>query len=53
MYISEVTLSNFKGFYGTKSIELNENLTYVTGENNAGKSTIFYAISTLRDGKAE
>lgn len=53
MYISEVTLSNFKGFYGTKTIKLNENLTYVTGENNAGKSTIFSAISTLRDGKEE
>lgn len=53
MYISEVTLSNFKGFYGTETIKLNENLTYVTGENNAGKSTIFSAISTLRDGKED
>lgn len=58
MFIHNVELNNFKGF-STENNKLQFNspngnpgsgLNIFIGENNCGKSTIFEAISFIRDG---
>ncbi|WP_273950949.1 ATP-dependent nuclease [Leuconostoc mesenteroides] len=53
MYISKIKLINYKGFYGETEFDFGPNLTFISGQNNVGKSTVFSAITVLRDGKEE
>ncbi|MCY7123144.1 AAA family ATPase [Streptococcus mutans] len=51
MYISEITLENFRCFEGIKQIKLNPSINFFVGDNNAGKTTIFKAIEFIKSGK--
>lgn len=53
MYISKIKLINYKGFYGETEFDFGPKLTFISGQNNVGKSTVFSAITVLRDGKEE
>ena len=44
MSISKVKISNFKGFQGLFTLELNKGLNILVGNNETGKSTILEAI---------
>ncbi|MFN3454598.1 MAG: ATP-dependent nuclease [Pseudobdellovibrio sp.] len=44
MYISKVTIQNFKRFKGKFTLELNKGTNILVGNNEAGKSTILEAI---------
>lgn len=53
MYISKITLDNFKSFqgYGNK-LTLNKKINFFVGNNNTGKTTILNAISFITDKKS-
>ena len=51
MYISKITLENFKCFEGKISLELNDGINFFVGDNNSGKTTIFKAIEFIKSGK--
>lgn len=44
MYISKITLKDFKAYADTITIEVNKQFNVIIGENNIGKSTIFEAL---------
>ena len=44
MYISKITLKDFKSYADTVTIEVNKQFNVIIGENNIGKSTIFEAL---------
>lgn len=44
MYISKITLKDFKAYADTVIIEVNRQFNVIIGENNIGKSTIFEAL---------
>ena len=44
MYISKITLKDFKSYADTVTIEVNKRFNVIIGENNIGKSTIFEAL---------
>ena len=47
MYISKITLENFKGFKGKHTIEFNKGMNFFVGNNNTGKTTAFKAIDFI------
>lgn len=49
MYISELTLENFRGFKNKTSICFNEGTNVIIGHNNAGKTSIIKALELLFD----
>lgn len=49
MYISEITLINYKGFSSAKTIKFSEGINIIIGQNNAGKITIIEALRLLFD----
>jgi predicted ATP-dependent endonuclease of OLD family len=51
VYISKITLENFKCFEGKISLELNDGINFFVGDNNSGKTTIFKAIEFIKSGK--
>lgn len=44
MYISKITLKDFKAYADAVTIEVNKQFNVIIGENNIGKSTIFEAL---------
>lgn len=44
MYISKITLKDFKAYADTVTIEVNKQFNVIIGENNIGKSTIFESL---------
>lgn len=50
MYIKKIRIENFKGFKGIFSLELNEGLNILVGDNEAWKSTILEAIHLILSG---
>lgn len=44
VYISKITLKDFKSYADTVTIEVNKRFNVIIGENNIGKSTIFEAL---------
>lgn len=50
MYISEVCISNYKGFNGTKTVKFSEGINVLIGHNNAGKTTVIQALRLIFDG---
>ncbi|MFC3928383.1 ATP-dependent nuclease [Streptococcus caprae] len=51
MFISKITLENFKCFSGKTEIFLDSGMNFFVGDNNAGKTTIFKAIEFIKSGK--
>lgn len=49
MYISNISIKNYRGFSGTKIIEFNEKLNIFIGHNNSGKTSIIKALQILFD----
>ncbi|MBA2851569.1 putative ATP-dependent endonuclease of OLD family [Methanococcus maripaludis] len=47
MYISEITLTNFRGFNNKTTIQFKEGINVIIGHNNSGKSTIIKALELL------
>lgn len=50
MYISKIVIKNFRCFNGEHTIEFQPGVNYLVGNNNAGKTTIFYAVEFLVKG---
>lgn len=50
MYIYKIIIQNFKCFEGDFSLELNEGLNILVGDNESGKSTILEAINLALSG---
>lgn len=50
MYISSLTIENFKGFKGKHEAIFGEGLIFFVGDNNTGKSTVFEAIDFIKTG---
>lgn len=50
MYISKVIITNFKSFKNTFTLELNQGLNILVGNNETGKSTILEAIHLTLSG---
>lgn len=51
IYISKITLNNFKCFEGKEILEFNSGINFFVGNNNSGKTTIFKAIEFVQSGK--
>ena len=51
MYISKMTLFNFKSFKGEHVLEFNKGINFFVGNNNSGKTTIFKAIEFIQSGR--
>lgn len=53
MIIRNITIKNFRSYYGTSRFEIGDTLTLIIGSNGDGKSTFYDAISWLlaTDGK--
>ncbi|MGH1160294.1 ATP-dependent nuclease [Bacillus mycoides] len=51
MYISELTLANFRSFKEEKTINFHEGTNVIIGHNNAGKTTIIKALEILFNSK--
>ena len=49
MIIKEITIKNFRSYYGESSFEFSKGLTLIIGDNGDGKSTFFEAIKWLLD----
>ncbi len=50
MKISQIIVENFKAFRGQHTFEIKNNLVFLVGENNTGKSTLFEAINFVKSG---
>ncbi|MBC1581150.1 ATP-dependent nuclease [Listeria seeligeri] len=51
MFISKITLKNFRCFEEEHILEFKSGINYFVGDNNCGKTTIFKAIEFIRSGK--
>ena len=51
MYISKLTLNDFRCFKGSQDLEFNKGINFFVGDNNSGKTTIFKAIEFIQSGK--
>ena len=49
MYISELSLENFRSFKEKKTINFHEGINVIIGHNNAGKTTVIKALELLFD----
>ena len=47
MYISQIQITNFRGFKDTTTIEFNEGVNVLIGANNCGKSNLLKALSLV------
>ena len=47
MIIKEITIKNFRSYYGENKFELSDGLTLVIGDNGDGKTTFFDALQWL------
>ena len=53
MYISKITLDNFKSFQGYgNTLDLNKKINFFVGNNNTGKTSILNAINFITDKKS-
>jgi predicted ATP-dependent endonuclease of OLD family len=51
MYISQIQITNFRGFKSNVTVEYNEGINVLIGPNNCGKSNLLKALSLLFDSK--
>src|SRR5690606_35742312 len=49
MIIKEITIENFRSYYGTNTIKFNDGLVIFIGDNGDGKTTFFEALEWLFD----
>lgn len=57
MFIKSIEIENFKGYFGSHSVDFNipdgttegSGLNIFVGENNSGKSTVFEALDFIKD----
>lgn len=49
MIIKEITIENFRSYYGTNTIKFNDGLILFIGDNGDGKTTFFEALEWLFD----
>lgn len=49
MIIKNITIENFRSYYGVKSIDIGDGLTLIIGANGDGKTTFFEALEWLFD----
>lgn len=49
MIIKEITIENFRSYYGTNTIKFNDGLNLFIGDNGDGKTTFFEALEWLFD----
>lgn len=47
MIIKDITIRNFRSYYGESKIEFSTGLTLIVGDNGDGKTTLFEALSWL------
>ena len=47
MRIEEITIENFRSFYGKQTIKFSDGLTLFIGDNGDGKTTFFDAFEWL------
>lgn len=50
MYISTITLNNFKSYKGLHTIRCSPYMNFFVGNNNCGKTTIFQAVNFIQSG---
>lgn len=50
MRICQIIIENFKAFKGIHTFDIKNNLVFLVGENNTGKSTLFEAVNFLKAG---
>lgn len=53
MYISKISLLNFKGFKGEHVINFDKGVNFFVGDNNCGKTSIFEAVEFIRTKKTK
>ena len=53
MIIKNITIENFRSYYGVKSIDIGDGLTLIIGANGDGKTTFFEALEWLFDTTVE
>ncbi|MCD7900219.1 MAG: AAA family ATPase [Bacteroides sp.] len=49
MIIKEITIENFRSYYGTNTIKFNDGLILFIGDNGDGKTTFFEVLEWLFD----
>lgn len=49
MIIKNISIENFRSYYGTHSMDVGEGLTLIIGANGDGKTTLFEALEWLFD----
>ncbi|MBK6331112.1 MAG: AAA family ATPase [Bacteroidetes bacterium] len=49
MIIKEITIENFRSYYGANTIKFNDGLVIFIGDNGDGKTTFFEALEWLFD----
>ena len=49
MNIKEITIENFRSYYGKNTIRFNDGLVLFVGDNGDGKTTFFEALEWLFD----
>ena len=49
MIIKEITLENFRSYYGKNTVKFNDGLMLFIGDNGDGKTTFFEALEWLFD----
>ena len=47
MKIKKITIENFRSYYGTNIINVDEGLTLIIGSNGDGKTTLYDALDWL------
>jgi AAA15 family ATPase/GTPase len=50
MFLRELTIENYKGFFGAHIFQFEKNLSFFVGNNNSGKSTVFETVEFLKSG---
>ncbi|MFA5299714.1 MAG: AAA family ATPase [Lutibacter sp.] len=50
MRISQIIIENFKAFRGKHVFDIKNNLIFLVGENNTGKTTLFEAVNFVKSG---
>ena len=47
MIIKEISIRNFRSYYGENKFEFSDGLTLIIGDNGDGKTTFFEALQWL------
>lgn len=53
MYISKISMCNFRSFSNKHTIDFNSGINFFVGNNNSGKTTIFKAVEFMQKGRSK